>query len=211
MGGVSPVEYRYSNSKAPHTQAYLWPVVFDLLKETAPNARRVLDAGCGNGSLAAQLKAMGHHVEGFDLSESGIRVANEAFPDIEFKVASVYDDLRTVYAEPFDAIVSLEVVEHLFEPRTYVKRMREVIKPGGTFILSTPYHGYLKNLVMAATGKLDHHFTALWDGGHIKFWSRETLSKLLVEAGFRVVAFRGAGRGAYMWKSMVLAAQAPKD
>lgn len=202
------MEYRYSNAEAPHTEAYLWPVVFALLRSHAPGARRVLDAGCGNGALAAQLHAAGHQVEAFDLSPSGIRVATQAHPGIPFRVASVYDDLRTLYPEPFDAVVSLEVVEHLFEPRTYAGRLREVLRPGGLLILSTPYHGWLKNLMVAASGKFDHHVNPLWDGGHIKFWSRRTLSALLEEAGLRVVAFRGAGRAPYVWKSMVLAATA---
>lgn len=71
-------------------------------------------------------------------------------------------------------------------------------------IISTPYHGYLKNLALAATGKLDNHFTVLWDGGHIKFWSVKTLSKLLEEYGFEVVEFKGSGRIPYLWKSMLL-------
>ena len=53
---------------------------------------------------------------------------------------------------------------------------------------------------------MDHHYTALWDGGHIKFWSRETLTKLLEEFGFRVTDFRGAGRLPYLWKSMLVRA-----
>jgi 2-polyprenyl-6-hydroxyphenyl methylase/3-demethylubiquinone-9 3-methyltransferase len=62
---------------------------------------------------------------------------------------------------------------------------------------------------LAASGKLDAHFTALWDGGHIKFWSRGTLSALLQDAGFEVVAFRGAGRWPWLWKSMLIAARRP--
>ncbi len=61
----------------------------------------------------------------------------------------------------------------------------------------------------SASGKLDRHFTALWDGGHIKFWSRRTLSALLQEAGFELVAFRGAGRWPWLWKSMLIAARKP--
>jgi hypothetical protein len=47
----------------------------------------------------------------------------------------------------------------------------------------------------------------LWHGGHIKFWSRNTLSLLLQESGFEVVAFSGVGRFPYLWKSMVLVAR----
>jgi predicted HicB family RNase H-like nuclease len=52
-------------------------------------------------------------------------------------------------------------------------------------VISTPYHGYWKNLMLALTGKMDAHFTALWDHGHIKFWSMRTLGELLREGGVR--------------------------
>ena len=80
----------------------------------------------------------------------------------------------------------------------------------GTLIITTPYHGYFKNLALAAAGKLDGHFTVLWDGGHIKFFSRRTLTALLELEGFEVTAFCGAGRWPYLWKSMVLAARLKK-
>ena len=70
--------------------------------------------------------------------------------------------------------------------------------------MSTPYHGYLKNLALAITGKMDAHFGPLWDGGHIKFWSRKTLSRLLEEKGFEVTDFAGCGRVPYLWMSMLV-------
>ena len=79
--------------------------------------------------------------------------------------------------------------------------------PGGVAIISTPYHGYLKNLALAVSGRLDRHFTALWDHGHIKFWSIETLSKLLREAGFNRLEFRRVGRIPPLAKSMIAIAR----
>ena len=76
-------------------------------------------------------------------------------------------------------------------------------------ICSTPYRGYLKNCALALTGKIDAHFPAIWDGGYIKFWSRRTLTALLQEASFQAVAFRGAGRLPWLWKSMLIAAHKP--
>jgi 2-polyprenyl-6-hydroxyphenyl methylase/3-demethylubiquinone-9 3-methyltransferase len=60
--------------------------------------------------------------------------------------------------------------------------------------------------VLAASGKMDKHFTVLWDGGHIKFWSRETLGGLLQEKGFHHIGFTGCGRLPWLWKSMMLTA-----
>ena len=84
-----------------------------------------------------------------------------------------------------------------------------LLKPSGHFIVSTPCHGYVKNVVLALSGKMDNHFTALWDGGHIKFWSRETLSGLLMEKGFTDLRFVGTGRVPYVWKSMILIVRKP--
>ncbi len=84
---------------------------------------------------------------------------------------------------------------------------QKVLVSGGYLIISTPYHGYLKNLAIAIANKFDSHFTALWDGGHIKFWSKQSLSKLLFEEGFDVKKFVGAGRFPYLWKSMILLGQ----
>jgi 2-polyprenyl-6-hydroxyphenyl methylase/3-demethylubiquinone-9 3-methyltransferase len=90
-----------------------------------------------------------------------------------------------------------------------IRNAFRLLKPSGHFIVSTPYHGWLKNVALALSGKMDNHFTALWDGGHIKFWSRETLSELLTEKGFTDLRFVGAGRVPYIWKSMILTARKP--
>lgn len=62
---------------------------------------------------------------------------------------------------------SLEVVELLYFPRKFASEVYNLLTLGDIAILSTPYHGYLKNLVLALTGKMDAHVTALWDYGHI--------------------------------------------
>lgn len=74
---------------------------------------------------------------------------------------------------------------------------------------TTPYHRYLKNLALALSGNLDSHFTTLWDGGHIKFFSVDTLSQLVLSEGFTDPQFQFAGRIPYLWKSMVCAATLP--
>jgi hypothetical protein len=59
------------------------------------------------------------------------------------------------------------------------------------------------------TGKLDAHVTALRDLGHMKFWSRRTLTELLKESAFEVERFQGIGRVPFLWKIMVLVATKP--
>ena len=201
---VQYAEYGFESAAASHTHRYLWPVILDQLGKHVPSGR-ILDAGCGNGAFCGTLaKNSSYQVFGVDLSETGIEIAQKSYPAASFRKLSVSDDLVAAFGGPFDGVVSLEVVEHLYSPAGFVESLRHAIKPGGYLIMSTPYHGYLKNLLLAATGRLDKHFTALWEGGHIKFWSRKTLSELLEKNGFTVVDFAGCGRLPYLWMSMVL-------
>jgi hypothetical protein len=103
------------------------------------------------------------------------------------------------------------VVEHVYYPRKFAATLFSLVRPGGLAMVSTPYHGYLKNVGMALTGKLDSHFTALWDEGHIKFWSIPTLKKLLIEAGFTQISFRRVGRIPVFAKSMIALARRPQN
>ena len=107
-------------------------------------------------------------------------------------------------------MVSLEVIEHVFYPRKYAKCIFDLLEPGGFALISTPYHSYWKNLILAVTGKMDAHFTALWDYGHIKFWSIRTLTTLLEEAGLEVIKFRRVGRIPFLGKSMIVVARRPR-
>ncbi len=138
-------------------------------------------------------------------------MAELAHPGVEFSVADVtgpFNDLGCP-AGAFDVVITTEVIEHVYSPRKLAANAFQALCAGGELILTTPYHGYLKNLALALTGRLDAHFTVLWDGGHIKFWSRRTLTILLKEAGFTDIAFYGTGRCPFFWKSMVVTAKKP--
>ncbi len=131
---------------------------------------------------------------GIDLSEGGIAKSRERKCGT-FKVASVYDDFGAIFpATKFDAVISVEVIEHLYDPRTFTRRIYDALGPGGLAIITTPYWGWLKNVLLAVTGRMDRALTALWTGGHIKHWSYTTLRKLFEEREFEFVAFQGAGR-----------------
>lgn len=207
-------EYGWSSAEETDAHGFLAPVLESTVDAIAKAKSigqdlRIFDAGCGNGAIASRLLKMGYQVTGCDASEMGIAQARQNFRDGKFFVASVYEDLPSLFGSEYDIVLSSEVIEHLYAPRALLKNTFELLKPGGHFILTTPYHGYLKNLALALSGKMDKHFTVLWDGGHIKFWSYRSLAQLLSEAGFRKFTFQGAGRLPFLWKSMVVTAQKP--
>lgn len=151
---------------------------------------------------------MGFEVVGVDPSSTGITLATKAYPNARFAERSAYDDLAGEFGL-FDAVVSLEVVEHCYSPRLFASTIIKSVKPGGFAAISTPYHGYWKNLVIALAGRFDEHWSPLWDGGHIKFWSERSLRSLLEEVGFGELEFIRVGRIPPLAKSMLVRARKP--
>jgi SAM-dependent methyltransferase len=201
-------EYRWENSLPTCAHQFLMPTLLYLLEEIRPAEQRLFDLGCGNGALAHQLYSVGWDVSGVDPSKTGIAQARANFPEVSLSEGSAYDNLAGQYGT-FPIVVSLEVIEHIFHPRQFAATAFSLLDAGGTVIISTPYHGYLKNLALAISGQMDQHFTALWDYGHIKFWSIKTLSRLLTEAGFKDIRSFRVGRIPALAKSMILVARKP--
>ena len=206
---VSMGEFQFENEELICSSEWILPVVRYELKHL-PAGSIVADLGCGNGSMLAQLRDCQFELHGLDASRSGLALAEKAHPDIRFGYADLIGDLSSHFlVGKCDAVISTEVIEHVFLPRLFAANCYRMLRPRGHLIISTPYHGYIKNLALAITGKLESHFTVLWDYGHIKFWSKRTLYHVLEEAGFVVRRFRGAGRIPYLWKTMIVVAQKP--
>ncbi len=202
--------YGYKTAEPGHHHDYLLPTVFKTLEalDFSADQQRLFELGCGNGSVADALTRRGWDVTDVDPSVEGIVQARKAYPDLKCAEGSAYDDLVSRYGQ-FPVVLSLEVVEHVYAPRHYARTLFELLSPEGIAVISTPYHGYWKNLALALSGKMDAHFTALWDHGHIKFWSMQTLGQLLREPGFVDIRFERVGRVPALAKSMIAIAKRP--
>lgn len=100
-----------------------------------PRGSRALDAPCGDGSLAAALREDGYDAYGVDIdasSASGARLLGAAY-----KIADLNGQLPFADAS-FDAVLSIEGIEHLRNRYGYLGEVRRVLKPGGHLILTTP-------------------------------------------------------------------------
>ena len=201
----SKSDYAFSSARPSFLHPFFEECIQHWLSiETSP---RVAGVGCGNGSICRVRKDNGFNVYGIGPGRQGFQVASQAHPDIRFFHLGVDDDGKSL--PQVDAVVTTEVVEHLFLPRTLPRFCKQIIRPCGTVLVSTPYHGWLKNTLIAALGMWDSHHNPLWDYGHIKFWSYRTLKRLFEEEGFVCEGFRGHGRFPGLWKTMMLKFRAP--
>jgi 2-polyprenyl-3-methyl-5-hydroxy-6-metoxy-1,4-benzoquinol methylase len=170
------------------------------------HVRTICDLGCGNGYLANRLADLGYYVIGIDASRSGIHLAKETYisNNLEFSCMPIDSRLsEKMQDKELDLVVSSDVIEHLYRPSDLIEVVLRLLKPAGHFLISTPYHGYLKNVALSLLNRWDFHHGVDWDGGHIKFFSVKTLKDLIERYGFENMHFYFYGRGRFLWKNMI--------
>jgi 2-polyprenyl-3-methyl-5-hydroxy-6-metoxy-1,4-benzoquinol methylase len=114
-----------------------------ILDELPRQPVRVLDAGCGDGRISAEISRRGHAVVGLDFLELPIIYARNMVPQAEFFVGDLRQPLRPQHEsmqQPFDIAVMVEVYEHIppEDCLTVLGNLRQVMSPNGTLIISVP-------------------------------------------------------------------------
>ena len=199
----SEFEWRTAGSANGDSGAALARAFIGII-EGLGGIKRICDLGCGNGYLAAKLAALGYEVTGVDASTSGIETARRNCGQARFVLSEVDGQLdQVIETGTFDLVVSGDVIEHLYRPTDLLETASRLLRHDGQILISAPYHGYLKNLALSLSGKMDAHFCALQDGGHIKFFSVKTLSKLIEQQGFTDIRISFFGRAPWLWKNMI--------
>lgn len=204
---ITANEFIWDGSGETEANKYLASPIINLLRSF--NAKSVLDLGCGNGALSGYIGASGFNVVGCDFSKSGIDFAKKKFPDIHFFQQDLSTELPREHVGRYDAVISVEVIEHLLLPRKLLTNAFAALRPGGLFVLTTPYHGYWKNLAIALTNKFDQHWHPLRDFGHVKFFSKKTITLLFREFGFKNIRFQAVGRIPVLACSMIISGTKP--
>ena len=160
-----------------------------LLADLAPVRGKVLDVGCGAGSVAKAVKRERPdlHVVGCDVSSSALAVAEASPEGVDFLPAQA-EKLPFADGE-FDFVWVFDVLEHVENPERMLREIARVVRPGGGFHIVLPLEGQrwtLYRLIGCGTrwtAKVRH-------GGHIQIFSADRFSGLAAFCGLPVTATR---------------------
>ncbi len=152
-----------------------------------PFAGRILEIGCGTGATLSFLKAAGRcsWVGGVELAPAAHAVAAD---HLDRTWCGNIETLELGLPEgDLDAVLCLDVLEHLTDPWSTVARLVSLLKPGGVLIASIPNIRYYKvALGLLLDGRWDYQDSGILDRTHLRFFVRATAVSLLTGNGLRV-------------------------
>ena len=179
---------------------------YDMACKLASKGERVLDVGCGNGSMLFRIIHKYSELYGIDIAPSRLeeaRVAvSEKYSDLPNKFYFYEGDLDKTTefeSEYFDTIVCLATLEHVYDVYTLVKEIYRILKRGGDVIVEVPNIAYFKYRIKLLLGILPitsspYNWEEIgWDGGHIHYFTLKKLCELFESQGFEITVKTGGG------------------
>jgi methionine biosynthesis protein MetW len=149
------------------------------------DARRVLDVGCASGALGAALKArQGCTVVGVEVDPRYAARARERLDQV------VECDLESFVPErTFDCLIAADVLEHLREPLTALRRAAQALTPGGAAVVSLPNVRYWNTFwQLGVRGRWPQQPDGIFDRTHLRWFTGRDGVDLMAEAGLELEA-----------------------
>jgi len=110
---------------------------------------RVLEVGSGLGYFTYSLKRAGYNIKGLDISKEAVEAAINKYGD--FYICDDLIQYAQKNSEAYDVVIMTEVIEHLNEPKVFIEAIKQLIKPKGACILTTPNKSFYSQDVLWVT------------------------------------------------------------
>ncbi len=145
---------------------------------------RVLDVGCGVGTLPLYLAKHGALVRGIDISARAIRIAQKAAELSGLDDAATFEEVELKRgAKKYDLVVCSEVIEHIPNDVAFMKQLASHLKPGGVLLLTTPSRDNVLH-------QLSFYEEFDKEVGHLRRYTEEEVIQLIEQVGLEVVKLR---------------------
>ena len=153
-------------------------------------AKRVLDVGCSTGYLARILRGNGNVVSGVEIDPAAAEQARSALDKLVVGDIESMDFTEHFEEGSFDVVVFADVLEHVRDPAAVLRRVSQLLAPGGSAVLSIPNiaHGSVRLALLE--GRFEYRPLGLLDDTHLRFFTRTSLDAMLASAGFRAMEVR---------------------
>jgi len=175
--------YEASNLEPTRENKKIYAAILDKIRLLKPAS--VLEVGAGIGMLGNEIRKMGIRYVGLEPDAAQLSLCHQRYPESTVVEGSCYEAPEKYGLGEFDLVFSTDVIEHLFLPRHLVRFKKAHVKPGGHVMTCTPEFGsYWKNILYSVFNKWDMVHSPLWNGGHIKFFSRRWMKQIFAEQGF---------------------------
>lgn len=143
---------------------------------------RILEIGCGIGTIVADLHRRGFDATGIDISREAIRYGRDKYKDVHLETHAAEN--LPFAPRSFDLVMSFDVLEHLTGIDDHLAEVVRVLKPRGHYLMQTPARAF------AALAETMSHRSLRWRVNHPSLQSPRTLRKNLLRHGFSLQFIR---------------------
>jgi cyclopropane fatty-acyl-phospholipid synthase-like methyltransferase len=155
---------------------------------------KILDLGAGEGALSERLFDLGFHVIAADKDEENFKCKNVIFSKINFDKSDEISNFVEKYEGQFDAVLGVEVIEHVQDQWQYVRQLMKMAKPGGLVLITTPNTtSWYSRWIFLITGRFHQFADADLSYGHINPISAWELNLILKETNAVDIEIEPAG------------------
>jgi 2-polyprenyl-3-methyl-5-hydroxy-6-metoxy-1,4-benzoquinol methylase len=148
----------------------------------------VLDVGCGFATTSQHIAKRGNRVIGIESSEQAVTVARTRVQEIIHADLQQLDDVkRSIGDRRFDVIIFADVLEHLAWPIGILRGYLDLLKAGGSVMVSLPNVGLWSVRLNLLLGRFHYEETGVLDRTHLRFFTRRSAREMIEQAGLEIV------------------------
>ena len=171
---------------SPDPNHYHQKILKIIKSESEDRSLNILDVGCATGYLGAKAKTYNknNYVCGIEISEIAAEMAKKSLDKV---IVGNIEEIELPYPEKyFDIIICSDVIEHLFEPKKFLKKIKAYLRTEGIMLVVMPNVVHYTIRLAVLKGKWNYQSHGILDYGHLRFFTKDTAIKIFKDSGYSV-------------------------